>query len=374
MESLPPEILRYITNDLPPSTLKTIRLCWRFLDAFILPGLFHTAKVKFTEEHLKKLQGIALSRHLAPHVQELIWITEGTRDTHDDPHGHVNTWAGHEDYIKDFRHHFFLPASFPATHLRNISRFYVLHDAGVSPATIGATEEAWFCVKRKQDPSALAWKEPLEKLLRLDLRVDVAGPYGGVKEVTNPVFKFLLAEAVNLRELSLRSRRTGSHFIPEVISTWVLMELLRVCRWKFLRTIKITCGRFPEALDLYFTKFMRSHAKTLKHILFHHCCPEKQVVGIIRGAASIKDLKLHRFLIFPHREGQPEAKEPRIVPERLVLDFINSKDPSLDPFKEWEPARGSSWGTVAETPASILEEWPKDDGMPFTCGQCAEKY
>jgi len=108
MKQLPPEIIRQILNDLPPSSLKAIRLCWRFLEPFILPRLFHTIKINFAEKHIKRLQGIALSPNLAPLVQQLIWITSGTRDTHDDPHGHVNTWAGHEDYIKEFRQHFFL--------------------------------------------------------------------------------------------------------------------------------------------------------------------------------------------------------------------------------------------------------------------------
>ncbi|RSM05920.1 hypothetical protein CEP52_006010 [Fusarium oligoseptatum] len=101
-------IIPQILNELPPSSLKAIRLCWRFLEPFILPNLFHTVKINFAEKHIKRLQGIALSPHLAPLVEQLIWITAGTRDTHDDPYGHVNTWTDHEDYIKEFRQHFFL--------------------------------------------------------------------------------------------------------------------------------------------------------------------------------------------------------------------------------------------------------------------------
>ncbi|RSL61830.1 hypothetical protein CEP51_013569 [Fusarium floridanum] len=446
MENLPPEIIRQILNDLPPSSLKTIRLCWRFLDPFILPNFFHTIKVNFAEKHIKRLQGIALSKHLAPLVQQLIWITSGTRDTHDDPHGHVNTWAGHEDYIKAFSQQFFpcldampslhtfaselgppdldperdeidglvyalwpamcrpqskitsfrcqdplnymrwlnyeclqamggqhteLPPSFPAKALRKTVNILLRNpwefprernDRTIREGRISANSPTV-----DLGPSyVMGWEWPLKKLLELDLRIDSVGGYWECAYTPSSTFKFFLMEASDIRELSLRFRPTGIYTRPSTHSEFVLTEIL-ACRWKFLQTIKISHSMLPLQPLI---SFLEAHAETLKHILIRNCVDNKTAVGIIRGAAKVKNLQLHRLLVFPFHQGHLGAKETWIVPERLVLDFVNEKDPSLDPFEECMLDERCNWVTVTQEAAPVSEEWPTDNGMHFTCRQC----
>ncbi|WAO86474.1 Hypothetical protein NCS54_00374900 [Fusarium falciforme] len=452
MKKLPPEIIRHILKDLPPSSLKVLRLCWPFLEPFILPRLFHTIKVNFAEKHIKKLQGISLSPHIAPLVQQLIWITSGTRDTHDDPHGHVNAWTGHEDYIKEFRGHFFLsidampnlhtfaselgplglhperdqidglvyalwpamrrrksritsfrcqdplnymrwlnyeclqamggqhtelPASFPAGPLRGTVDSLFSEDLGL-PTPISRREflkgliMTQFPMVGLDSTSTMVWRWPLRKLRGLDLRIDSAGGHWKGTSSSEGMLKFFLMEANNIRELSLRFRPTGTYSRPSSHSKWVLQGVL-CCRWKFLQTIRISFAMLPTSKP--FVEFMEGHTETLKHILIHGCTGgNKSPAEIIKAAAEAEKLKLHRFLVLPSQEGYlQDIVEPWIIPERLVLDFVNKKDPSLDPFKEYLPGRDCVWGTVTQKAASISEEWPKDDGMHFTCRQCTNQ-
>lgn len=440
MQNLPPEIIPHILNDIPPSSLKTLRLCWPFLEPFILPRLFHTVRVNFAEKHIERLQGIALSPHLAPLVRQLIWIASGTRDTHDDPHGHVNTWSGHQDYIDEFRRRFCLcvdampnlhtfaselgppdldperdeidglvyalwPAmcrpqsritSFrcqdPMNYMKWLNYEYLQVEGGQPTqlprwaddgplrrvvAMIRREGTYLFPSERKGQPAhstyprapAMAWEEPLRKLLRLDLRSDSAGGSWTSPDTADAMLRCFLTRAANVRELSLRFRPTGTYPRPRRDSEWRLMMTFS-CRWEFLHTISITFAALPR-YD-FFIFFMENHAKTLKHILLHQCSTNNDIVEIIRGAAESETIRLHRFLVFPSCEGRPDAQTPRIVPERLVLDFINSKDdPVLDPFSEWVPSKWCNWGTVAQRAASIAEEWP-EDGMGFTCRQCLD--
>jgi hypothetical protein len=448
MKQLPPEIIRHILKDLPPSSLKATRLCWRFLEPFVLPRLFHTVKVNFAEKHIKRLQGIALSPRLAPLVQQLIWITRGTRDTHDDYYGHVNTWTGNEDYIKEFRHHFFLsvdampnlhtfaselgppdldperdeidglvfalwptmcrpqsritsfrcqdplnymkwlnyerlqaeggqltvfPASFPARPLLDVVIVFSGDEPGV-PIIPGYRRYLRRLASTESPlhsrPPAMPWEKPLGKLLRLDLRADSAGGVWKTSYIAEAMVRYFLTDAVNIRELSLRFRPTGTYLRPTTESNWMLTAFL-ACRWKFLHTIKITFASL--SCPKFFIDFMGNHVKTLKHILLHQCSANENIVEIIRGAAKAKKFKLHRFLVFPSYEGRFGAQRPQIIPERLVLDFINNKDSSLDPFNEWMPSKSCNWGTAAQKAASVSEEWPKDDGMHFTCRQCTDQ-
>ncbi|EEU46789.1 uncharacterized protein NECHADRAFT_77545 [Fusarium vanettenii 77-13-4] len=429
MKKLPPEIICQILNDLTPSSLKAIRICWRFLEPFILPRLFHTIKINFAEKQIKRLQGIALSPNLAPLVQQLIWTTSGTRDTHDDPHGHVNTWAGHEDYIKEtwpqdldperdeidglvyalwpamcrsqsritsFRCqdplnymrwlnyeclqamgglHTELPASFPASPLRATVGLLFRKELSLSNPIprrdfVIRLIMAQLPMIGPHPASTVAWKRPLRSLGGLDLRIDSAGGHWRGPPSSEGMLKYFLTEASNIRELSLRFRPTGTYPRPTSHSKWVLQAVL-CCGWEFLQTIKISFAMLPTSQPLF--KFMEGHAKTLKHILLHQCSANEDIIEIIRGAAKVKDIKLHRFLVFPSCEGRLEVDEPRIIPERLVLDFINNKDPSLDPFDEWMPGKSCNWGTIAQKAASVSEEWPKDDGMHFTCRQCTDQ-
>lgn len=446
MKQLPTEIIRQILDDLPPSSLKAIRLCWPFLEPFILPRLFHTIKINFAERNIKRLRSIALSPHLAPLVQQLIWITRGTRDTHDDCWGQINTWTGHEVYIKKFCQHFFssvdampnlhtfaselgppdldperdeidglvyalwpamcrpesritsfrcqdpltymkwlhyeclqaqggqltaFPTPFPARALLNVVTVFNGDDPGVPilPEYRRSLRSLASIESPLQEPPPMPWEKPLGKLLRLDLRTDLAGNHWRTSDSAEAMVRYFLTDAVNIRELSVRFRPTGIFRTPTTESKWMLTVFL-ACRWKFLHTIKI---KFASLFSpRFFINFMENHAKTLKHILLHQCPSNDSIVEIIRGAAMVKELKLHRFLIFPSYEGRFAAKEPRILPERLVLDFINNKDPSLDPFYEWVPGN-RNWGTVTQRAASVSEEWPDDDGMHFTCRQCVDQ-
>ncbi|KAJ4327544.1 hypothetical protein N0V84_002072 [Fusarium piperis] len=445
MQKLPPEIIRHIFNDLPHSSLKPLRLCWRFLEPFVLPSLFHTVKVNFAEKHIKRLQGIALSPHLAPLVRQLIWITSGTRDTHDDLHGHVNTWTSHQNYIKEFRHQFFLcvdampnlhtfaselgppdldpkrdeidglvyalwPAmcrpqsritSFrcqdPLNYMKWLNYEYLQAEAGKHtelPAwlTVKPLRHVFAMFRHGPDvalpqcrryltypdfseppmtpqPSSMGWEDPLGKLLRLDLRADSAGGYWTPAYTAEAMLRYFLTQAVSIRELSLRFRPTGTYSRPRTDSKWMSIAIL-TCRWEFLHTVSITFAVLPN--PKFFLQFMENHAATLKHILLHQCSSDKDVVGIIRGAAKSKTVRLHRFLVFPSYQGKLEAQKPRIIPERQVLDFINNKHyPPSDPFDEWMPSRCCNWGTVAQKAASIYEEWP-DNGMHFICRKCLD--
>ncbi|RSM08826.1 hypothetical protein CDV31_007965 [Fusarium ambrosium] len=448
MEKLPPEIIPHILNELPPSSLKAIRICWRFLESFILPNLFHTVKINFAEKHIKRLQGIALSPHLAPLVEQLIWITAGTRDTHDDLYGHVNTWTGHEDYIKEFRQHFFLcldampnlhnfaselgpigigserdeidgliyalwpamcrpqsritsfrcqdplnymrwlnyeclqamggqhtelPPSFPAEALRKTSNM-LLGLPRESPRershrSILEGRILAYSPTVDLDPlsaTVMVWDRPLKKLLKLDLRFDTSEDDWKAAWDSVGLFKFFLTEASEIRELSFRFRPTRVHSTPTYHSEFVLAMLLD-CRWKFLQTIKISYTMLPVQPLI---SFMKAHAETLKHILIRNCSDNKKSVEIIRGMAKVKNLQLHRFLVFPFHKGYIKAKETWMVPERLVLDFVNKKDPSLDPFKECMLGLRCNWETVTQEAAPVSKEWPTDNGMHFTCRQC----
>ncbi|RSL53602.1 hypothetical protein CEP54_010336 [Fusarium duplospermum] len=450
MESLPPEITRQILNDLPPSSLKAIRLCWRFLEPFILPDLFHTVKVNFAEKYIKRLQGIALSPHLAPLVQQLIWITSGSRDTHDDPHGHINTWAGHEDYIKEFRYHFFLcldamsnlhtfaselgpigigserdeidglvyalwpamcrpqsritsfrcqdplnymrwlnyeclqaiagqhtelPASFPANALRKTVNTWFRETRDVPMETyhgvvLAGLISAQLLTDVDLDPfSARVWEGPLKKLLELDLRIDSAGRHWKGEGIPEGFLRFFLMKASGIRELSLRFRPTRTHSRPFAHSEWVSTAVL-ACRWKFLQTIKISFVMLP-AFDSFII-FMEAHAETLKHILLSDCTSGRGIFLITRFAANSKKIKLHRFLVSPPDKKYPSTQKPRIIPERLILDYINNRDSALDPFEKYIPSRNGNWGTVAQKAGSVSEEWPADNGMHFTCRQCLD--
>ncbi|KAI8681277.1 hypothetical protein NCS55_00378500 [Fusarium keratoplasticum] len=411
MKKLPPEIIRHILKDLPPSSLKVLRLCWRFLEPFTLPRLFHTIKVNFAEKHIKKLQGISLSPHIAPLVQQLIWITSGTRDTHDDPHGHVNTWTGHEDYIKEFRGHFFL--SLDA--MPNLHTFASeLGPLGLHPERDqidGLVYALWPAMRRRksritsfrcQDPlNYMRWLncECLQAMGGQHTELPASFPAGPLRGTVDSLFS---------EDLGLPTPISRREFLKGLIMTQFPMvgldpTSIMVWRWPLRKfrgldlRIDSAGGHWkgtpsPETNRTYsrpnshsnfamfptskpFVEFMEGHAETLKHILIHGCTGgNKSPAEIIKAAAKAKKLKLHRFLVFPSQEGYlQDIVEPWIIPERLVLDFVNKKDPSLDPFKEYLPGRDCVWGTVTQKAASISEEWPKDDGMHFTCRQCTNQ-
>ncbi|KAI8682670.1 hypothetical protein NCS56_00390300 [Fusarium sp. Ph1] len=173
----------------------------------------------------------------------------------------------------------------------------------------------------------MPWEKPLGKLLRLDLRADSAGGVWKTSYTAEAMANWNLSQTNNRIELDVNR-------VPRL-----QVEVLAHHRDRICQFIK------PQVLHRF-----------LKHILPHQCSTNENIVEIIRGAAKAKKLKLHRFLISPSYGGRFEAQKPRIIPERLVLDFINNKDPSLDPFNEWMSSRSCNWGTVAQKAASVSEE------------------
>ncbi|UPK91293.1 hypothetical protein LCI18_002228 [Fusarium solani-melongenae] len=392
------------------------------------PRLFHTIKVNFDANHIKKLEGLAESPHIAPLVQQLIWITSVTRDVHPGRYDQVIAWTGDEDDIKEFCHLFFLtvdamlnlhtfaselaplslhplspnkfeidglifalwpamcrpqlritsfrcqdplnymkwlnfqyesakwgqlrefPPSFPTRPLIDLAMMFRRAKPGV-PIRPGYRRPL-IHLALTESPPAMPWEKPLGKLLRLDLWADSVWTHWKTSHIAEAMVGCFLAEAVNIRELSLRFRPTGTYLGPTTELKCMLPVFL-ACRWNFLHAIKITFATLSS--PKFFIDFMENHAKTLKHVLLHQCSTNEDIVEIIRGAAEVKELKLHRFLISPSCEGRYEAQKPWIIPERPVLDFINKKDTSLDPFNEWMPSKSCNWGTVTKEAASISE-------------------
>ncbi|KAF5571941.1 hypothetical protein FPHYL_84 [Fusarium phyllophilum] len=103
-ENLPPELTNKIIDLLPPDSLASIRLCWPHLDGVILSRQFKTIRVTFAETDIEKLQ--AVSSTYPYYVQELVFTTAQSRDTHSDRWGQVFTDEKHQEYAKDYRRKF----------------------------------------------------------------------------------------------------------------------------------------------------------------------------------------------------------------------------------------------------------------------------
>ncbi|KAM0556927.1 hypothetical protein ACHAPJ_005603 [Fusarium lateritium] len=441
LENLPPELIGPIIDDLPLQSLAAVRQTWPHLDCLILPRLFRKIHVSFSERHLTRIHEVASSSHIAPHVQELVWITSQTRETHDDNDGHVHTDHGHELYVREASRLFLacintLPnlhtltselgpissvtqkedidglvyAIMPAlcrpssriTSLRiqdpfnYIRWFRSRYDAAEKPPPAMfkslpnkyTVKKGWSCILpkavwhyqfsirpafggREYYDFPYEWTTALRGLLKLDLQADTAAGEWRCYESAGENFALFLQEAVNLREISIRWRRTGHNSLlgrPLEHSGWQLEHLFKV-QWHHLQTIKLT---FVQ-LNFYgkpFQKFIERHAATLRHILLYNCRGDTEIVQIIKYAARTPEVKLHRFAVFPAYENHPEEEESRIVPEDLVLDYINSKDPLRNPFASWKPSGFEYWGTVDQKAESLSVKWPEGNGMPLTCRAC----
>ncbi|KAF4959502.1 hypothetical protein FSARC_10707 [Fusarium sarcochroum] len=445
IENLPPELIGPIIHDLPLQSLATLRLCWPHLNCLILPRLFHKIHVTFAERHLARIHRVASSSHIAPHVQELVWITSQTRETHDDNDGHVHTDHDHELHAREARRIFLacidalpnlhiltselgpicsstqkedinglvyaiMPALCrPSSRITSLrlqdplnyirwfrTRFEAADEA--PPATFKSLPEkytmkrGWSCMlphgifsykfkfrvlrvgEREKGPYhhfPYEWTTALRGLLKLDLQADTAGGAWQCYEPSGKSFALFLQEAVNLREISVRWRRTGHGSLPGrplEHSGWQLEHLFNV-QWDHLRTIKLTFVQLTFQ-GKPFRKFIDRHAATLRHILLYNCRGGLEVAQIIKHAARNPDIKLHRFAVFPAYENHTEEEKPRIIPEKLVLGYINSKDPLQNPFASWKPSGSEYWGTVDQKAESLSVKWPEGNGMPFVCRKC----
>ncbi|KAH7168989.1 hypothetical protein DER46DRAFT_246304 [Fusarium sp. MPI-SDFR-AT-0072] len=97
----PPELTNIIINQLPPDSLASIRLCWRHLDRVILSRLFKTIRVTFAQRDMERLQ--AVSSNYPYYVQELVFTTAQSRDTHGHRWGQFFTDENYQEYAKDYR-------------------------------------------------------------------------------------------------------------------------------------------------------------------------------------------------------------------------------------------------------------------------------
>jgi hypothetical protein len=435
-ENLPPELINIIIEQLPPHSLASIRLCWRHLDGVILSRLFRTIYVTFAKRDIERLQ--AVSSTYPYYVQELVFTTAQSCDTHGDRWGRVFTDDNYQEYAKDYRRKFLacvdsppnlhtftselgpisdtatkehidglVCAIFPAL-CRSSSRIttlrcqdplnYMRWFLSKIKATMGPPEEmiklipkictgnVFTCRHSSPQLSRLSsctaplfgretewiypkipweWRSALRGLTTFDLQTDTAGGKWNCYEQVGDRLVYFLEGAVNLQELSVRWRRTdqmGSSGRPLIHSGWQLEHLFHG-RWKNLKTLKLTFIQFTFSAKPFRT-FIQRHSATLRHIMLHNCRSDPEVARIIKFAASCPNVHLHRFAIFPAHESHPRVElldesypdgeqvvveEPRIVPERAVLSYINSKDPQhLDPFATWKPSEFEYWGTVEE--------------------------
>ncbi|KAF5648366.1 hypothetical protein F52700_1058 [Fusarium sp. NRRL 52700] len=233
------------------------------------------------------------------------------------------------------------------------------------------------------------WRTALRGLTTLDLQTDTAGGSWNCSEQLGDRLVYFLEGAVNMQELSVRWRRTdqiGSAGHPLVHSGCQLEHIFRG-RWRNLKTLKLTFIQFTFSANPFKT-FIRRHSATLRHIMLHNCRSDPEVIRIIKFAASCPDVRLHRFAVFPAHESHPKVgllyesypdgeqvvvEKPRIVPESVVLSFINSRDPQhLDPFAAWKPLEYEYWGTVEQKAESTSIKWPQNNGMAVKCKQCSD--
>jgi hypothetical protein len=137
-----------------------------------------------------------------------------------------------------------------------------------------------------------------------------------------------------------------------------------------LRTLKLT-GAHITFLTRALRIFMKRHAATLRHIMLHDCTADGELVGLVELAAEIPGIQLHRFAIFTSPENPYSIDwDTPLIPEKLVLDYINSKDPQHeDPFRTLS---GHLWRTVDHEAESISTKWPEHNGIHLTCKECGE--
>ncbi|KAF5022021.1 hypothetical protein F66182_5904 [Fusarium sp. NRRL 66182] len=427
LETLPPELIGSIIDDLPLQTLAALRLCWPHLNGIILPRLFRKIHFTFAERHLERLEAVASTSHIAPHVQELVWITSQTRETHNDLHGHIHTDVGFEAHVKHYRRSFlacvdalpnlhtftselgpessvtrkqdinglvyaFLPAlcrpqsritslrcQDPLNYMRWLHRRSERHPATMFkslPRKHLACKWRRVCVSETKSLGhryVYEWASALRGLVKLDLQTDTIGGDWCCREPSGTALEFFLESTVNLRELSVRWRCTSRGSLPGRPlghSGWSLENLFNV-KWHHLRTIKLSFVQITF-LGEPFKQFIARHATSLRHILLHNCRGDLEVLRVIEYAARNPEVKLHRFAVFPAYESHPEIEEPRIILERLVLNYINSKDPLQNPFGSWDPSGFEYWGTIAERAESLSIKWPEENGMHFRCRQCTD--
>ncbi|KAF5604422.1 hypothetical protein FPANT_1471 [Fusarium pseudoanthophilum] len=103
-ENLPPELTNTIIDLLPPESLASVRLCWPHLNGVIVSRLFKAIRVTFAERDIERLQ--AVSSTYPYYVQELVFTTAQSRNTHSDRWGQVFTGGKYQKYIKDYRRRF----------------------------------------------------------------------------------------------------------------------------------------------------------------------------------------------------------------------------------------------------------------------------
>ncbi|KAF4345928.1 hypothetical protein FBEOM_70 [Fusarium beomiforme] len=372
-----------VIGKLPPDSLYVLLVCCRNLGDITLPRLLRTVRLTFAEKHIERLQAISVT--YPRYVQEIVFIAAQTRDTHDDKWGKNVADNNHEEYAKDYRRKFLACID----SLPNLHTF----TSELGPSSNTATKDninglvhailpalcrlsSRITTHRCQDPlNYMRWflskfeptKGPPEAMIKFIPKRGVGNictckdrrkndeyilKLSGTGEVPCKGSLHLISKLIPLEENGITFH--NSHFAAS-LSTPSLNDIRQLYDMSCFTTAVATAMSFASSnMQLLAQELIFIASSSFRHMRVN--------IGL-------------NFLDETHSGGDfTDPKKPQIVPEKLVLDYINGKDPQqLYPFAAWKLSGYEYLGTVDQKAESISVKWPQNNGMAVDCGQCMRK-
>ncbi|KAF4470396.1 hypothetical protein FALBO_2692 [Fusarium albosuccineum] len=387
LQLLPAEIICLIIDHLPCESLAIIRLCLPGLDNVILRRLFRSIHVTFTNKHLKKLQDVAASPHIAPHVQELIWMPSRAHGSHS-RRGYVPAWRTKffecldtmpnlhtfvTAYNRPLRTKSNQPDGLSCVLLPAISRSQSLIASLRCQDPLMQVD--W--LKNTNHPSIGVPQSPVmghAASVVTILRIDVQGspPWMSDKQFLT-AFKDAVEATINLRRLCVRWNCSKDNPRFPKSNARFMQHVVLSSQWQHLRTLELDCCLTTRQARSI-SSFIKNHAATLRHVALRIKHPHKQISSLVsRLAQAEENIKLHRFILY-HSRNNPccenrSSQELTVIPEQLVLDFINSIGQARDPFAGMSVQESDHCATIAD---QEMPFYPDNNDMISACRQCEQ--
>ncbi|KAF4959501.1 hypothetical protein FSARC_10706 [Fusarium sarcochroum] len=431
LTDLPPEILEYILGHIDFPGLGNVRLVWPSLDSFVLPHLFCVIRLSFLEKHRRQFLGISSSPHLARHVQQLRWFSLYHVDDPDDFSKSYLSKLLSNGSAKEFRAQFFegLDA------MPNLKTFIttILQRTNLSgPLWLATQVSSYDGLKRPRryygfieglthflGPAMCRPQSRIKSLRCCDHGIILQGfpmnyrtkwprqSLAGPVNIKIDLCKFESELAKHFRSLvpefdhSATSWQDALESLDEIDLCTAFAfadpeefqrQTLQPMCWSFLRAAKnlqilslhSLQGRIPDPQDSHylwtFEKLFDLRWDNLETL---------KLVNLTLSTKEFNNVDLHLIL----GGGTARDSQAQIIAEQEILDFINSKDPTKDPFlnrepigyDEWHvilrrPSNGNeidyyanTWATAVQYPEELSQEWPRWKTLEYTCKPCRKK-
>ncbi|KAF4470397.1 hypothetical protein FALBO_2693 [Fusarium albosuccineum] len=212
------------------------------------------------------------------------------------------------------------------------ARWFKPLGASHMPEVEDSTTGRHFCIVNNKHVELCAnfglyiWKDDVQNILDAGQFSFCCHPYRqGCQQIQHhQVLDLVLHHPVD-DPLTVSPRFSQVSWFPTWPSLWTSRRRLSL-RWESLQTLSLTLMAFPVH---ELAEFICGHAATLRHVFLYECAGmDASLAEAVRLVAASQDVHLHRFVVGIRTSGQP----PQIIPESEVLEFVNSKDETKNPF------------------------------------------